>query len=39
LIPSFPTSLILQGWTAAAAICFAMFIWLVRRAAPYMTAS
>jgi hypothetical protein len=36
LIPSFPTSTILQGWTVAAAICFAMFIWLIARAAPRM---
>ena len=36
LIPSFPTSVILQGWTAAAAICFAMFVWLIGRAAPHM---
>ncbi len=34
LIPSFPTSTILQGWTGAAAICFAMFVWLIGRAAP-----
>lgn len=38
LIPSFPTSTILQGWTAAAAICFAMFVWLIGRAAPSMAA-
>jgi hypothetical protein len=36
LIPSFATSTILQGWTLAAAICFAMFIWLIGRAAPQM---
>jgi len=39
LIPSFPTSTILQGWTAAAAICFVMFIWLIGRAAPQMAAN
>ncbi|WP_158814747.1 fused MFS/spermidine synthase [Methylocapsa sp. S129] len=38
LIPSFPTSTILQGWTAAAAICFALFIGLIGRAAPHMAA-
>lgn len=38
LIPSFPTSAILRGWTGAAAICFAMFIWLIGRAAPGMAA-
>ena len=36
LIPSFATSTILQGWTAAAAICFAMFVGLIGRAAPRM---
>jgi hypothetical protein len=36
LIPSFATSAILQGWTAAAAVCFVMFIWLIGRAAPQM---
>jgi hypothetical protein len=36
LIPSFPTSTILEGWTAAAAICFALFVWLIGRAAPQM---
>jgi hypothetical protein len=39
LIPSFATSTILQGWTAAAAICFTMFIWLIGRAAPHMVAA
>ena len=38
LIPSFPTSTILQGWAAAAAICFAMFVWLIASAAPHMAA-
>ncbi len=38
LIPSFPTSTILQGWAAAAAICFAMFVWLIGWAAPHMAA-
>ena len=38
LIPSFPTSTILQGWTAAATICFALFIGLIGRAAPHMAA-
>jgi hypothetical protein len=38
LIPSFPTSTILQGWAAAAAICFVMFVWLIARAAPHMAA-
>jgi hypothetical protein len=36
LIPSFATSTILQGWTAAAAVCFAMFVGLIARAAPQM---
>jgi hypothetical protein len=36
LIPSFPTSTILQGWTAAAAICFMLFIGLISRVAPNM---
>jgi hypothetical protein len=36
LIPSFPTSIILQGWAAAAAICFALFVWLIGHAAPQM---
>jgi hypothetical protein len=36
LIPSFATSTILQGWTVAAAICFAMFVWLIAHAAPRM---
>lgn len=36
LIPSFPTSTILQGWTAAAAICFTLFIGLINRLAPHM---
>jgi hypothetical protein len=39
LIPSFATSTILQGWTAAAAICFAMFVLLIGRAAPHMAAN
>jgi hypothetical protein len=38
LIPSFATSTILQGWTVAAAICFAMFVGLISRAAPRMAA-
>ena len=38
LIPSFATSTILQGWTAAAAVCFAMFVALIARAAPRMAA-
>ena len=38
LIPSFSTSTILLGWTAAAAICFAMFVWLVGYAARGMAA-
>jgi hypothetical protein len=38
LIPSFATSSILQGWTAAAGICFALFVWLISRAAPSMGA-
>jgi hypothetical protein len=38
LIPSFATSTILQGWTVAAAICFAMFVGLIGRAAPRMAA-
>jgi hypothetical protein len=38
LIPSFATSTILQGWTVAAAICFAMFVWLIGRASPRMGA-
>ncbi|MGD0721400.1 MAG: fused MFS/spermidine synthase [Roseiarcus sp.] len=33
LIPSFATSTILQGWTAAAAVCFALFVWLIGGAA------
>lgn len=37
LIPSFATSTILQGWAVAAALCFAMFVWLIARAAPRMT--
>jgi MFS family permease len=36
LIPNFATSTILQGWTAAAAVCFALFVWLISRAAPQM---
>jgi hypothetical protein len=36
LIPSFPTSAILRGWTGAAAICFALFVWLIGQAAPGM---
>jgi hypothetical protein len=36
LIPNFATSTILEGWTAAAAICFSLFVWLVGRAAPQM---
>jgi hypothetical protein len=38
LIPSFATSTILQGWTVAAAICFATFVALISRAAPRMAA-
>jgi hypothetical protein len=38
LIPSFATSTILQGWTVAAAICFATFVGLISRAAPRMAA-
>jgi hypothetical protein len=38
LIPSFATSTILQGWTVAAALCFAMFVGLINRAAPRMAA-
>ncbi len=38
LIPSFATSTILQGWTAAAAICFILFVWLIAHAAPQMAA-
>jgi hypothetical protein len=26
----------LQGWTAAAAVCFSMFVWLIARVAPRM---
>ena len=33
LIPSFATSTILLGWTAAATLCFAMFVWLIGYAA------
>lgn len=36
LIPSFSTSTILRGWTVAAAICFALFVWLIGKAAPGM---
>ncbi len=32
LIPSFPTSSILLGWTWAAALCFAMFFWAIKSA-------
>jgi hypothetical protein len=32
LIPAFATSTILQGWTVAAAICFALFVRLIARA-------
>jgi hypothetical protein len=37
LIPSFATSTILLGWTAAAAVCFALFVWLIGCAAPRFT--
>jgi hypothetical protein len=33
LIPSFATSTILLGWTAAATLCFSMFVWLIGYAA------
>lgn len=39
LIPAFPTSTLLQGWTVAAALCFAMFVRLIAQAAPQMTRS
>ena len=38
LIPSFATSTILLGWTAAAAVCFALFVWLIGWAAPRIVA-
>ena len=38
LIPSFATSAILLGWTVAAAVCFALFVWLIGWAAPRIMA-